>query len=120
MFVSRRNFLRTVGIGAAAGVALQPSIISAAPLFEPMRPRELGGPLRLNSNENAYGPSPKTAAAIRTASAQANRYPFDQYDGLVEQIAKLNRVRREQVLLGCGSTEILRIAAAALSAGASN
>ncbi|HUE53434.1 MAG TPA: aminotransferase class I/II-fold pyridoxal phosphate-dependent enzyme [Terriglobales bacterium] len=113
MFVSRRNFLRTVGIGAAAGVALQPSMMSAAPLFEPMRPRDLGGPIRLNSNENAYGPSPKTTAAIRTASAEANRYPFDQYEELVEQIAKLNRVRREQVLMGCGSTEILRIAAAA-------
>ena len=82
-------------------------------MFEPMRPRESGGPTRLNSNENVYGPSEKTAAAIRTASVTANRYPFHEYDALIEQIAALNGVKPEQMVIGCGSTEILRVAAAA-------
>jgi histidinol-phosphate aminotransferase len=36
-----------------------------------------------------------------------------EYDPLAESIAKLHGIRREQVLLGCGSTEILRMAAGA-------
>jgi histidinol-phosphate aminotransferase len=67
----------------------------------------------LDSNENVYGPSLKAATAIRAALSSANRYPFREYDALVERIASLHQVKPEQVMLGCGSTEILRLAAAA-------
>jgi histidinol-phosphate aminotransferase len=50
---------------------------------------------------------------MRAALAGTNRYPDLQYDALVDQIAKLHGVQREQLLLGCGSTEILRMAAVA-------
>jgi histidinol-phosphate aminotransferase len=50
---------------------------------------------------------------MRSALSNANRYPYMEYDPLAESIAKLHGVGREQVLLGCGSTEILRMAAAA-------
>ncbi len=41
----------------------------------------------------------------------ANRYPRMEYGALAERIANSNNVKPEQVLLGCGSTEILRVAA---------
>lgn len=113
MLLSRRNFLRTVGIGAAAGTAVSLPLagLSSAARFEPFRTLAPTGPIRLNSNENAYGPPPKAAAAIRSAISSANRYPFAGYEGLVERIAGLHKVKAAQVVVGCGSTEILRVAA---------
>ena len=112
----RRNFLRTL-LCAGGTAALLPSPLrglTTSPAFiEPLPLDESPGPIRLNSNENAYGPSGKAVAALRDALRNVNRYPDSNYDALVEQIAHLHRVKREQVLLGCGSTEILRMAAAA-------
>jgi histidinol-phosphate aminotransferase len=115
MLLSRRNFVRTLGIGAASASTAQwslASVVSAA-VFEPRRTGSPGGPIRLNSNENAYGPSPKVAAAIGAATAASNRYPFMEADDLLDRLAAYHGLKREQVLLGCGSTEILRVAAAA-------
>jgi len=84
-----------------------------AAAFEPARIKEPDGPIRLDSNENVYGPSAKTVGAIRAALDSVNRYPFREYDALLERIANVHRVKPEQVKLGCGSTEILRLAAAA-------
>ena len=112
MHVSRRNFLRTMGIGAAVA-APWPLTSKSLAAFEPTREKHPGGPILLNSNENAYGPPPKAAAVMRSALAYANRYPYMDYDGLAARIASFHRVKPEQVLLGCGSTEILRMAAMA-------
>jgi histidinol-phosphate aminotransferase len=68
----------------------------------------------LNSNENAYGPLPKAAAAMRQALTWANRYPDFDYDALVGAICDLHKVKTNQLVIGCGSTEILRVSAAAL------
>lgn len=68
----------------------------------------------LNSNENAYGPLPKGAAAMQQALTWANRYPDFDYDALVSTIADLHKVKTSQVVTGCGSTEILRVGAASL------
>lgn len=120
--LTRRSFLQSLGAGAAAGVAL------AAPFpleaFEPSRHGQavdaktaLGATranaILLNSNENAYGPLPKTVAAMQQAIGWANRYPDFDYDALVWTISDLHKVKPQQVITGCGSTEILRVAAAA-------
>ena len=119
MTISRRNFLRTLGAGAAAGAAVHPlRVLSSAAVFEPQRQQQPDGPIRLNSNENAYGPSPKAAAAMRAAMPLANRYPDSEYDAVVARIARLHGIKTEQLLVGCGSSEILRVAAMAfLSSG---
>src|SRR5690348_5021752 len=109
MNTSRRDFLRSLSTGAAAGMAVhwQPSGIGrAAP--EPSRFKQDGELIHLNSNENAYGPSMKVVEAIRSSIGSANRYPRMEYHSLTERIAELHKVKPEQVLLGCGSTEILR------------
>lgn len=115
MTSSRRDFLRSLGIGAAAGATVQWPMgnIPAAFASEPARFAGPSGFIRLDSNENAYGPSPKVAEAIRSALGLANRYAFKKYNEVTEQIANSHRVKPEQVLFGCGSTEILRVAACA-------
>lgn len=111
MTLSRRGFLSSLSAGTVAGTAMPLSGISRAMGFEPARLDQSGKFIRLNSNENAYGPSSKVANAMRSAMDMTNRYPFPEYGELIERIASFHGVKPEQVLLGCGSTEILRMAA---------
>jgi histidinol-phosphate aminotransferase len=114
MQISRRRFLSALGVGAAAGSSLPLS--AWATFLEPSRTRQPGGPARLDSNENAYGPSPAVNAAIQAALSEVNRYPFHEFELLMKQISGLHQVAPEQILVGCGSTEVLRAAAAAFLA----
>jgi histidinol-phosphate aminotransferase len=117
---SRRGFLRLIGASVAAGATMPRPLMGASGgvTFEPPRVNLDDGVIRLNGNENAYGPSPKVADAIKSSIGSANRYPRGAYDSLTEQIANTHHVKPEQILLGCGSTEILRVAAFAfLGAG---
>jgi histidinol-phosphate aminotransferase len=115
MIKSRRDFLRSLGIGAAAGAAVSWPLpaSSAAYTPEPARSSARDGFIRLNSNENAYGPSPIVARAIQSATGMVNRYPFMKYGEVTERIAGFHHIKPEQVLFGCGSTELLRVAACA-------
>src|SRR5215472_10853877 len=113
MFTSRRGFLRSLGAGCATSIAVQWPLtpISRASTFEPSRLEKDNSLIRLNSNENAYGPSTRVANAIKSSIGSANRYPRMEYASLAERIASLHEVKPEEVVLGCGSTEILRMAA---------
>jgi histidinol-phosphate aminotransferase len=112
MLSSRRNFF-TLGVGAAATAAAHWPLgeFAHATPFEPARASDAHGAVRLNSNENPYGPPPKAMAVIRSAIASSNRYPFMDYEPLAQNIADFHHVKREQVVFGCGSSEILRVAA---------
>jgi len=115
MLYSRRFFFRALGISAAVGTAVQlpTAPLANAAVFKPARTKDSDRFVRLNDNENVYGPSATTAAAIRSATSSVNRYPYPEYDGLANRIANLHGVKPECVVIGCGSTEILRVATAA-------
>jgi histidinol-phosphate aminotransferase len=110
--ISRRTFAGTVG--AAAGVALldSPLVRRTVEAAAGRRARPIDAVL-LNSNENPYGPPPKVLEAA--AHAAPNRYPDGLADEARAAIAKHHGVPPEQVLLGCGSSEILRMADLAFS-----
>ena len=125
MAISRRNFFRNLGAGAIAGVAAP--ALRALPLPPAMELALWGNsapaagsvevqPVLLYRNENPYGPSPKALDAMRAAAAGGNRYPRTEYDTLIDKLAALHKVKREQVVLGCGSGEILCMAAMAFLA----
>jgi histidinol-phosphate aminotransferase len=71
---------------------------------------DTGDLIRLDSNENPVGPSPAALDAIRGGFGEASRYPDDEESALRETIAAFQGVKPENVLLGCGSTELLRLA----------
>ncbi|MEX2270466.1 MAG: histidinol-phosphate transaminase [Vicinamibacterales bacterium] len=116
MALTRRNFVRTVGLGAAG--AMTSSFISA-------RGREnfiwsaIDAPLHaaqseviiISSNENPMGPGPKVLDAIRAAfgadGSRPGRYSGSSRD-LTDALAKKHGVKPENIVLGCGSTQILR------------
>ena len=68
-------------------------------------------PVRLSSNENPYGPSPKALKAMHDAFGLACRYPDEHAEELIDALAKMNGVNRDQILLGDGSGEILKLCA---------
>jgi len=109
---SRRDFLR---IGAGAVTAAIPWRLAAhgRPSVESVPVGTEDGFILLYSNENAYGPSAKVMSAITSAAQSANRYPRLRYNSLTEKIASVHHVSPDRVLLGCGSTELLRMAACA-------
>ncbi|HLK52974.1 MAG TPA: aminotransferase class I/II-fold pyridoxal phosphate-dependent enzyme, partial [Candidatus Angelobacter sp.] len=113
--LSRRSFFKTAGLGAAAVAATATFPKEVFSWAEPQRtPSHPGGPILLNSNENAYGPFPGVLA-LKDPFQDANRYPDRGYDKLIERIATMHNVKADHVTLGCGSTEILRIAVSAFT-----
>ncbi len=114
--ISRRRFARLLGIGAAYTVAQRAALpgtsLQAARTVLDIKPASV---VRLNSNENPYGPSPLALKAMNDAFGIAWRYPDEHADALVEQLARINGVKRDQILLGDGSGEILKLCAAAFT-----
>jgi histidinol-phosphate aminotransferase len=112
MPITRRNFVRNVAAGAAAAAALPPlADLAFSELVPGARASEPGGPVILSRNENAYGPSQKVIASMQDALRFANRYPDPAANALHDRIAQSHSVKPEQLVLGCGSGEILSIAA---------
>lgn len=68
--------------------------------------------IRLDQNENAYGASRQVLALLRESSNQANHYP-EPTAILREALAKHHGVGADQIVVGCGCSEILRMAAGA-------
>ena len=73
--------------------------------------RELGisGSIKLASNENPLGPSPKAVAAIKRALAGLNRYPDGSGYYLSQALAKKYDVDISQIILGNGSNELIEL-----------
>ncbi len=111
MPITRRNLLHGIAAGTviAAGVRPVAALGLSLTLFKPLA----SGLTLLNRNENAYGPSERVQAAIREAASASSRYPRGEYDALRNMLAGLHKVKSEQIVLGTGSSEILRMVGAA-------
>jgi histidinol-phosphate aminotransferase len=74
--------------------------------------RELGitDAVKLASNENPLGPSPRAIEAARRVLGDASRYPDGAAFALREKLAQKHGVGMAEVLLGCGSNELLDLA----------
>ncbi len=68
--------------------------------------------IKLGSNENPWGPSPKAMEAIKEEIKSINRYPESQLHELVAEIAKYADVKENQVIIGGdGADEIIDVLA---------
>ncbi len=71
--------------------------------------------VKLNTNENPYGPSPRALDAMRAASVDSLRlYPDPKAADLRDALATHHNVKPEQVFVGNGSDEVLAHAFVAL------
>jgi histidinol-phosphate aminotransferase len=105
MQTDRRTWLKQ-GSFALAGLGLIPAFSygEERKFFDP------ANPIWLNSNENAYGPSPLAQKAILEAYRKSNRYPDDYLPVLKKKIAEHWNVGVENILLGAGSSDIIGLA----------
>jgi len=65
--------------------------------------------VRLDSNENPFGPSPRAVEAMRAAMAAVNSYPEDDCTELRRKLAAHHGIPEEQVLVTAGSTALLAL-----------
>src|SRR5213080_771134 len=111
MSISRRKFAQLLGISAAT-VVVRPPVSFAKPTQSVTTPlAEDGGIVRLSANENPYGPCPKALQAMTDSFGLACRYPDEHNNVLIDKLAKLNGVNHDEILLGDGSGEILKLCA---------
>jgi histidinol-phosphate aminotransferase len=98
-----------------------PSYIRAIAPYQPGKPiselaREMGLKqkkiIKLASNENPLGVSPKAKAAIKKALSELGRYPDGNAFDLKAALAKRYQVPEECIVVGNGSNDLLEMAAA--------
>ena len=116
---ARRKFMGTLavlfgyaGLGplqlSAQDRARQTSDAAKAALPDPKKAADYDKLVKLANNENAYGPPEAVMKAMNDAWKYGNRYAAPD-GGLVDAIAEHHKVKPENVLVGCGSSEILKI-----------
>lgn len=67
--------------------------------------------IKLASNENPLGPSPKAIEAIRQAAPEAHRYPDGSAYELRSDLAEQHGIAPERIMLGNGSNDLLDLVA---------
>jgi histidinol-phosphate aminotransferase len=82
--------------------------LSAAPPSHPVTPEETAL-IRLDSNENPYGPSPQALQAVRRSLDELHAYPDDDCGHLRERLASMHSLPFEQVMVTAGSTQMLAL-----------
>ncbi len=108
--LNRRQWLKAAGATLAATALAPHARLSAqtpAPAAAPRRPLVAPGLIRLNYNENPFGPAASAQEAMRAAIPGSFRYADAEERDLVALIAARENCRPEQIVLGAGSGEIL-------------
>lgn len=95
---------------------LVPDYIANLTAYPPGKPieeveREYGikGSIKLASNENPLGPSPKAVEAIQRHVAAIHRYPDGSCYYLKERLAERLGIPKSRIILGNGSNEIIEL-----------
>jgi len=116
--LTRRKFVQAAGIAGAAWIGARGRENAVWNLLEPGLEAQAAtapaGPIiPLSSNENPLGPPKAVIDAIQKAFGPAGAAP-GRYSGgsgpLIEALAKQHGVQPANIVLGCGSTQILRSA----------
>jgi histidinol-phosphate aminotransferase len=131
MRLSRRTFVKTAGLSvmsaplvaargseALRGFEAPPGAPELPPFASDIRrAHRLAAPgaLRLDSNENPNGPGKAALEAIRAMFDESPRYPDAATANLTQTIAGNFKLTVDEVLVGCGSGEILRMASYAFT-----
>jgi histidinol-phosphate aminotransferase len=92
---------------SARGLATKPG--NHVPDFSVPENPDLLRLIRLDSNENPFGPSPHAIEAMHSAAPAMHAYPDDNCIVLRRKLAGLHEVRPEQILISAGSSGVLSL-----------
>lgn len=111
--ISRRDWFKST-LSATAGLTLSSSLASklmAAPVSRAEilwnYDKSSANRVRLNSNENPYGPSDAARLAVTKILSEGNRYPFTVVNEMKVILAKKEGVTPAHIHLGAGSGDLL-------------
>ena len=85
--------------------------VAGKPLEELEREYGITNAVKLASNENPLGPSPKAVKAIHQAVEKMHRYPNGGSYDLIGRLSKRLNINRENIVLGNGSDDIIALLA---------
>lgn len=86
-------------------------LVRALRAYVPGEQPKIKGLIKLNTNENAYPPSPRVLKTLRAAvDARLRLYPNPSAERLRAALARRHRCKPEQILVGNGSDECLALA----------
>ncbi len=97
-------------------IAAIPPYVPGKPIEEVQRELGLTRVVKLASNENPLGPSPKALAALVAGASEASVYPDNTSRDLTNALAERLGQPANRVLVGCGSDEIMHLAGLAFLA----
>ena len=100
-------------LGAAAGVSFLESTFGRPAAAAIASRGGEGDAIRLSANENPYGPCARGLEALGRSGRDAARYPDSLNRQTQEAIARLHGLAPDRIALGCGSSDVLRMADAA-------
>jgi len=83
--------------------------VPGKPVRQLLAEKGLSEGIKLASNENPYGPSPKAITAVRRAAGSINRYPDGDASELRQALADRHHVMPANILAGNGSNEVLEL-----------
>src|SRR5262249_51738895 len=91
--------------------ALIRPIIQKLQPYVPGEQPKIKGLVKLNTNENPYGPAPEVLDAVKEATdGRLRLYPNPTADRLRERLAQFHSCRPENLIVGNGSDELLALA----------
>ena len=117
--MQRRDLLKQSALAVAAFSFSRTLFASEAEYLPETTPGWPADLIRLGSNENPHGPSPAARKAMSAVVNTCNRYPWETTTILREKISASFGLKKENILIGAGSSELLGLAAcrAALQKG---
>jgi histidinol-phosphate aminotransferase len=109
--VNTPRLMRTFnGNSDSAWPLIRPIVAKLQPYVPGEQPK-IKGLVKLNTNENPYGPSPRVLTALRKAlGGRLRLYPNPDADRLRAKLAAFHNCRPENIVVGNGSDELLALA----------
>jgi histidinol-phosphate aminotransferase len=107
--MDRKDWLKSTGLSMLGAMALplyNPNLKAIDSSVQAVRT----GPIRMNLNENPYGPSPKVFERFMEYSAEYSQYPGPAFTQLRDMAAETIGCRSECLVVMNGSVEVLKTA----------
>jgi histidinol-phosphate aminotransferase len=104
---TRRGFFTQMGAAAVAARMMPEMAYAQRAAVSGSLPKDM---VWLNANENPAGPPQCAVDAMQQVLSTSNRYHYNEFSGIYAAMAKAEELSPNQMITGCGSSEVLHTA----------